>query len=184
MKIQRIVAVIGALLTSGCIIPVGAIETQLTRPEGGAPRFAQCSAPAGLPEQIAQFSNAQRTSAGRAALEADQRLGFAAQQHACDLARRRRPPSDLMRRDLWDPHLSNNGATIRHRTDDAGFGKCRVDENLATGQRRAEDIVRDWLGSSSHAQQLLDRGMRKQGIGVARDVNGNLWVVAKYGANC
>lgn len=73
-------------------------------------------------------------------------------------------------------HHGLRGSTLSSRIARSGYlagaSSYRLAENIATGRGRSNGsplaIVRDWLQSAGHRRNILDRGLRDFGAGVAR----------------
>ena len=48
-------------------------------------------------------------------------------------------------------------------------------ENIASGQRTPEEVMRYWMNSPGHRSNILNSNYNNIGVGVARDQNGNLY---------
>lgn len=48
-------------------------------------------------------------------------------------------------------------------------------ENIANGQKTANEVMNSWMSSSGHRANILNANYNKIGVGVARDNNGNLY---------
>ena len=48
-------------------------------------------------------------------------------------------------------------------------------ENIASGQRTPEEVMRYWMNSPGHRSNILNSYYNNIGVGVARDQNGNLY---------
>lgn len=135
---------------------------------------AACQSPAGaggMVQQTLAEVNAFRQARGLVPLQADPRLQQAAQVHACDSAARGRMGHD-----------GSDGATLADRVGRTGYPFRAVAENLAAGYPDARSVVRGWVDSRSHRQNLLMRDARDSGIGLARDGRGALHWVLVLGA--
>ena len=72
-------------------------------------------------------------------------------------------------------HYGPGGSTVTSRVARSGYlasmSSFRVAENIGAGKGRRYGsplaIVRTWMRSSSHRQNILDRGFRDFGVGVA-----------------
>ncbi len=92
---------------------------------------------------------------------AENRLDAAAQRHA----------EDMLRREFYD-HTSPEGNTIRDRSRAAGYRGARaLGENIAKGLFAPDEVVHRWMDSSGHRRNILKRGFREVGLGVAFGVN-------------
>ena len=96
---------------------------------------------------------AERAAAGCPELTVDPRLTVAAQRHASDMTARQ-----------YFSHTGPDGSTPSSRAEAAGASPS-VAENLAAGQGSAQAVVRDWLASPGHRDNLLDCGLTRTGIG-------------------
>lgn len=118
--------------------------------------------------QVLEVSNRARRRAGRDPLVASSSLDQAAQRHA----------EDMLRRGYFD-HLSpeDHGPDVRVREE--GYAPVTLRENIAQGQRDADEVVEGWLGSPAHRENLLAPDVSEHGIGVAwgRDDDDSLRVV-------
>ncbi|MDD2435368.1 MAG: SafA/ExsA family spore coat assembly protein [Bacilli bacterium] len=48
-------------------------------------------------------------------------------------------------------------------------------ENIASGQRTAEEVMNTWMNSSGHRANILNQAYNQIGVGVARDSDGTLY---------
>jgi len=100
-----------------------------------------------IEENIVKYTNAQRAKYGLAALEIDHDLMDSARQHAAWMASNRR----LV-------HTSRP-----------------VAENIAMGQPHSQSAVRDWMNSSGHRANILNRGYRRIGVAAYRTPGGTIY---------
>ena len=82
----------------------------------------------------------------------------------------------------WAKIGLGDGATLADRVGRTGYPFRAVAENLAAGYPDARSVVRGWVDSRSHRQNLLMRDARDAGIGLARDGRGALHWVLVLGA--
>jgi len=54
-------------------------------------------------------------------------------------------------------------------------------ENIAWNQRTEEEVVREWMNSSGHRANIMNRNFTKVGFGVARAKNGSFCWCAVFG---
>lgn len=106
--------------------------------------------------QVLERSNRARRRAGRDPLVPSRSLDRAAQRHA----------EDMLRRGYFD-HRSpeDHGPDVRVR--EVGYVPGALRENIAQGQRDAEEVVEGWLRSPGHRENLLAPDVSEHGIGVA-----------------
>jgi uncharacterized protein YkwD len=107
-------------------------------------------------ESVLDLVNERRRIAGCEPLTLDRRLTDAAGEHATDMARHG-----------YFAHDSRNGDDAGDRVRDAGFRWRRFGENIARGANSPDQVVRDWMHSPAHRENILDCRLREMGIGVA-----------------
>jgi uncharacterized protein YkwD len=97
----------------------------------------------------------------RCPISVDDRLTASAQKHSTDMANR----------DYFS-HTTPEGVTFDQRIKAAGYPRPGA-ENIAKGQRSAEDVMESWMRSDGHRRNILNCDYTKIGVGV--DTNGFLW---------
>jgi hypothetical protein len=120
-------------------------------------------------------SNQARQSAHKAVLVESAQLDQAATAKA----------QDMVNRNYWS-HLTPDGKTPWTFIDGAGYHYQKAGENLAYGFATSSDVVKGWLNSPAHKDNLLDGAYQNVGFGVVNSPNfqGNgpeTIVVALYG---
>lgn len=123
-------------------------------------------APANVKRQVIALINAERAKMGLLPLREERRLTGAAQRHAEDMLAH-----------TYFSHTSLDRRTPVRRMQDAGYTpdclcSYAYGENIAQGQKTAEDVVRDWMNSPKHRKNILSTKFDDIGIGLA----GTLWV--------
>jgi uncharacterized protein YkwD len=118
--------------------------------------------------QVLDRSNRARRRAGRDPLVSSPDLTRAAQKHA----------EDMLLRGYFD-HTSPEGGDHVTRALAAGYVPMSLRENIAQGQRDADEVVEGWLDSPGHRKNLLASDVDEIGVGVAwgRDDDEELRVV-------
>lgn len=127
-----------------------------------APQATEASASVEV-QQVLKETNAYRAENGLAPLALHQSLTKVAQQKATDMAKNR--------------YFSHTSPTLGSPFDQmkaAGISYRRAAENIAMGQRSAEEVVDAWMKSPGHRANILDRNLTHIGIGY--DANGRYWV--------
>jgi uncharacterized protein YkwD len=109
------------------------------------------------PQRVVEMVNAERAEAGCGPLAVDPRLVTAAQLHSQDMA-----ANDYF------SHTSQDGRTFADRIRAAGYPDPAA-ENIAQGQRSAEQVMQAWMNSSGHRANILDCGLTTIGVGLASD---------------
>lgn len=120
-------------------------------------------------------TNQTRLSERKADLKDNQALTAAAQAKA----------DDMVARDYWS-HTTPDGKQPWSFVDETGYKYQIVGENLAYGFSSSDEVIRGWLNSPSHRDNLLSNDYTDVGFGVAdsKDFNGSgpeTVVVAMYG---
>lgn len=94
-------------------------------------------------------------------------LTRAAQAHACDNANHNRLS-----------HFGTDGSRPSTRVIRAGYDFRFVTENVAIGYATPEQVLRAWLRSPTHRQNVLESRTNELGLGVAVGRDGRLhWVM-------
>jgi uncharacterized protein YkwD len=108
--------------------------------------------------------NHERRARGLRRLRLNPRLSRAATAHSRDMVRRR-----------YFDHVSRKGRDVVDRLHRTGYlgraGSWMVGENLAWGSERRgtpRQIVRAWMHSPGHRQNMLNARFREIGIGVSK----------------
>jgi uncharacterized protein YkwD len=101
--------------------------------------------------------NVLRAQNGRGALRSDPHLTRAAQAYAEDMARHG-----------YFSHTGRDGSNVMTRARRAGCnGRGYYAENIAWGQRTAQDAFSGWAASSGHRTNMLGRNYGAFGLGQA-----------------
>lgn len=125
-------------------------------------------APANASEaEVLRLTNEARNRAGLPPLAWDERLAQAARSHAADME-----SDDYFDHDTFD---RVNGQLVRvgsARERIRSFAEYGAAENIARGQKTAEGVMEDWMGSPPHRKNILRQDVTKVGIGLV----GKTWV--------
>lgn len=142
------VLVLGVVLLAGAPADANSLTPSRTLTSSGA-----TLGPGEL--RVVQLINAYRARNGVAPLLVGRALSRAAQSHSADMARRGYFDHGAFAARLWS----------------FGVRAPYVGENLAAGSRplTPATIVRMWIQSPPHRENLLDRGFRRIGVGEAGD---------------
>lgn len=112
----------------------------------GEPKEAEVDLIA-IERNIIAYTNAERTRHGLPALEVDGNLVKSARAHCAWMTRHR---------------------SLQHT-------RRAVAENIAMGQRSSKEVVRDWMGSSGHRANILNRSYRRIGAAAYRTESGTIF---------
>jgi uncharacterized protein YkwD len=99
--------------------------------------------------------NEQRTSRGLNALEQDDVLQRAAQAHSVD----------MVLRGFFD-HVNPDGDDPFDRMRAAGYEFSSAGENIAAGYETPADVMRGWMNSPGHCENVLGAGFTELGVGI------------------
>ncbi len=106
------------------------------------------------PAEVIRLTNIERQAKGLPALKFDPKLTAAAARKA----------GDMIARDYW-AHVAPNGTQPWYFISDVGYSYRYAGENLARDFSDPSSVVRAWMNSPSHRDNLLSN--RYQDIGVA-----------------
>ncbi|MCU0703729.1 MAG: CAP domain-containing protein [Fimbriiglobus sp.] len=142
-----------------------------TTPERRPPRGQMPTPPpdADAVQAVIDRTNAERRRAGVPPLSIDPQLTLAAEKHAADMARRNQLSHTL------------NGRSVADRVRAAGYEYRAVGENIAWNQPTAAEAVGDWMTSSGHRKNLLNREFTHIGVAVANNSRGEPYWVQVFG---
>jgi uncharacterized protein YkwD len=120
---------------------------------------------------LVQGINAQRTGNGLTALAPSAQLAEAAQKHACDNAGHNKMS-----------HTGSDGSKFGTRIRRAGYSYRKANENVGYGFRDPGAMLKGWMNSDGHRRNILARGTRDIGVGMATGSDGNAyWVMVTAG---
>ena len=152
---------------TGC--PVDSNSERVDWDNSGNPPVVQPIVP--KPEQKSDYSatvqtllnlhNKEREMKGRAAMAIDPYLVEYAQKYAEEMARKGRL-------------VHSNISVLMGKYSTAG-------ENIAWNQENEEEVVRDWMNSSGHRANIMNRNFIKVGFGVAKAKDGSLYWCTVFG---
>lgn len=117
-------------------------------------------------QQILDLVNAERKKAGLGSVSQESHLQSAAQKHAEDMSKRN-----------YFEHNTPEGKTPTQQIKDAGYpltGKWTTGQNIARGQKTAEQVMEDWMNSPGHKKNILNGSFEHLGVGYVS--SGNYWV--------
>lgn len=122
-----------------------------------------CLAPLAEAQQVRQLLNGLRAEAGLGPVTPSPRLEEAAMAHALDMAS-----------NGFFSHDGSDGSDVGDRVRRAGYGWCRVAENIAQGQDSLTEVLGAWVASPGHRANMLLSDITDYGMVRAP---GNIWVL-------
>ncbi|MGR3363297.1 MAG: CAP domain-containing protein [Maritimibacter harenae] len=146
------------------LLLAAALSAMLTATGAGA-----CTLPANAASLMAAAGtaiNGARENAGRKALRRDARLDQAAQRHACWMSTTGR-----------FTHSGEGDTRPSQRIAATGYKARLTSENIAKGQRTADEVISDWMASKGHRENILRQTVVDYGVGVALLSGRPVWVV-------
>ncbi len=129
-----------------------AAQAPTTQAPATKPAAPQAPAMFPVEEQVLAATNAQRARYGLRPLKADGRLLGSARRH-CN----------------W---MANSGA-FQHTS-------APVAENIAMGQRSANEVLVSWMNSPGHRANILGRGYTRIGVAAYTRPNGSIYWVQQF----
>lgn len=76
---------------------------------------------------------------------------------------------------------TTSAPTLPERIRMVHYVYSRVAENIAYGQRSANEVVSGWMSSKGHRESILDSRLTETGIAIARASNGGLYFCQVFG---
>ncbi|NYF24724.1 CAP domain-containing protein [Sporosarcina sp. JAI121] len=138
--------------------PAQPAEVAPVKPAG----TAQDSSISAIEKAVLDLTNVERQKAGLQPLQTDRNLMNSARQKSADMASKN-----------YFSHTSPTYGSPFDQMKANGVTYKSAAENIAMGQRSAEEVVKGWMESPGHRQNILTPGFTHIGIGY--DSNGNYW---------
>ena len=107
------------------------------------------------PDKVIEFTNAERLNAGVAIVKVNSELNQAALAKA----------TDMFEHNYW-AHVSPTGTEPWYFITQSGYKYQHAGENLARDFSNPTDVVKAWMASPTHRQNLLDERYRDIGVAV------------------
>ncbi|WP_432355698.1 CAP domain-containing protein [Sporosarcina sp. A2] len=126
------------------------------KPEQGQTSASQ------IEQAVLTLTNAERQKAGLNPLQMDEKLMNTARAKSADMASKN-----------YFSHTSPTYGSPFDQMKANGITYRAAAENIAMGQRSAEEVVKGWMESPGHRQNILTPGFTHIGIGY--DARGNYW---------
>lgn len=166
MRISSLVLLACAALAAGCT--VGAPPAPAPPPPATSPHTVLGA----TESRIFEFVNAERARQGLPALVYNTQLDRMAKIQAANMARLQKMAHVLPGASL---------PTLGDRARFVGYPFGRISENLALNYPGAESVVRGWMRSPAHRQNILDRDVAETGIAIARSATGDVYYCQVFG---
>ncbi|MFG2077677.1 CAP domain-containing protein [Nonomuraea maritima] len=121
--------------------------------------------------EVVRLTNAERAKGGCGPLKHDARLREAAIGHSTDMAEN----------DYFD-HTSQDGRDMTDRIDATGFSGSAWAENIAMGQPTAAAVVKAWMDSDGHRENIMNCDYTLIGVGAAKNAEGQIYWTQDFAA--
>ena len=108
-------------------------------------------------EEVLNIVNQERRRAGLSPLRLHSQLTAAAQDHSNDMARHN-----------FMSHTGSDGSSFGDRLRRHGYNFRTGAENVAAGQSSVQDVMKSWMNSPGHRNNILGPNYRDIGIAAAR----------------
>jgi uncharacterized YkwD family protein len=120
-------------------------------------------------QQVITLVNKERSNRGLGLLSYDSQLGYVAR---------------LKSQDMIDNHYFSHtsptyGSPFR-MMEDFGLRFSAAGENIAYGQRTAQEVMNSWMNSAGHRANILSSTYTHIGVGVAKASNGTLYWTQEF----
>ncbi|MCM3440918.1 CAP domain-containing protein [Metabacillus halosaccharovorans] len=144
--------------------PAQPAQPQQQQPAAEAPKKdePQAQGVSQVAQQVIDLTNAERKKNGLPALKADTQLSGVAQKKSED-----------MQQNNYFSHTSPTYGSPFDMMRDFGVTYKTAGENIAQGQRSAQEVVQAWMNSEGHRKNILSKDFTHIGIGY--DSNGHHW---------
>lgn len=149
-----VAAIVGTVAAAVATLLFGLSEPT---PPAGAP-VAVADTHSTVVDDVVDLTNEYRVRAGCEPLVVDPRLTMAAESHSRDMAQR-----DYFR------HTTPEGLTFQERIRRTGYVNPGTAENIARGQKDAEQVVAGWMASTGHRANILNCEFARIGVGLHED---------------
>lgn len=131
-------------------------------PEESVEQGEQNASVSAIEQEVLNLTNIERQKAGLAPLAIDDKLMNSAREKTKDMSKNN-----------YFSHTSPTYGSPFDQMKAFGVTYRSAAENIASGQRSAEEVVRAWMNSPGHRQNILTANFTHIGIGY--DASGNYW---------
>lgn len=133
----------------------------------GPPPSRRAVSPAEYAEAVVRLVNQERAKAGLNSLSVNQAAAAAANVRAGEIAG-------------TFSHTRPDGSAFSTALDEQNVAYYAAGENIAYGQRSAEQVMESWMNSSGHRANILNAQYTAIGVGVHRSASGTLYWVQLF----
>lgn len=116
---------------------------------------------------VAELINKERTASGLSELIYDDNIAYLAYMHSEDMAE-----------NGFLDHTSSEGLTLDQRVENFGIPFTSIAENIGSGFSSASEVVKSWLNSQLHCDNIMNPEFTRIGVGYYEGGdNGNYWTL-------
>ena len=144
---MRVIVLVSVILISGCMM-VPAIEMPTTPPASARDQV----------KDFVELVNEHRKQIGCKPFTWLTPVANIAQRHS----------EDMFHYSFFS-HTNHEGKTPFDRLKDAGIAYRVAAENIAAGQRTAQQVLQSWLTSPGHRRNINDCKLEQHGVGLANN---------------
>jgi uncharacterized protein YkwD len=148
MRNLHVFSLAAATLLTGCVVVAPPIESPVDPPPSTRDEV----------RAFTELVNKHRRQIGCKELTWVSAVASIAQKHSED-----------MYHNNFFSHTNHFGKTPFDRLREAGIAYTAAAENIAEGQRTAEQVLASWLSSSGHRRNIEDCRMLQHGVGLANN---------------
>jgi uncharacterized protein YkwD len=123
-------------------------------------------------QQILNLVNQERAKVGADPLKINEQLDLAADGHTLDQASMNKMS-----------HTGSNGSKMGDRIKDADYIFSSAGENVAYGFGDAATVMKGWMNSAGHRQNILNPSFTEIGIGYAEGADGRPFWTQDFGTS-
>ncbi|GLC89141.1 CAP domain-containing protein [Lysinibacillus piscis] len=127
-----------------------------------APKPSTSSDVNAFEQEVVKLTNAERTKAGLAPFQTDDKLMAAAREKSLDMQSKN-----------YFSHTSPTFGSPFDRMKALGISYKSAGENIAQGQRTPQEVVQAWMDSPGHRANILNAKFTHIGVGYVK--TGNYW---------
>ena len=138
------------------LVPVSSNPLQAQSAPSRRVKISQMMGRGSIEAELLRLTNIERQKAGLPALKLSPKLSKAAQSHAVDMAKNN-----------YFNHTGKNGSSMASRVSLTAYPYSFLGENIAAGLATADGTIRQWMNSSGHRKNILNRNFTEIGFGYA-----------------
>jgi len=120
-----------------------------------------------LRTEVLDLINRERQAAGLHPLRRNALLEAQAEAYTCE----------MIQFNFFGHDNPVNSSNLKSRNADFGYSYLSIGENLANGYRTSQALVKGWMNSPGHRENILNPKFEEAGIGIGSDGDDMYWVL-------